>query len=84
MKKTMTDIDIILELEGGELVIEDNIDWQRVKNLAHSLSYSQGFYGRLYRQMCEFENECMETDGELSFPILMQKFEGANLLFFFT
>ena len=71
MKKNMTDIDIILELEGGELVIEDNIDWQRVKNLAHSLSYSQGFYGRLYRQMCEFENECLETDGEMLFPILM-------------
>lgn len=69
--KNMTDIDIILELEGGELVIEDNIDWQRVKNLAYSLRYAQGFYGRLYRQMCEFENECLETDGEMPFPILM-------------
>lgn len=61
-------IDIIMELEGGELVIEDYDMWDRVKDLCYSLASSQGFYGRVYRDMCDFELNC---DGELPFPIVM-------------
>lgn len=62
------DIDIILDLEGGELVIEDYDMWDRVKDLCYSLASSQGFYGRRYRDMCEFEER---YNGKLRFPIVM-------------
>ena len=61
-------IDIIMDIEGGELVIEDYDMWDRVKDIVSSLASSQGFYGRVYRDMCEFENY---YDGELPFPIVM-------------
>ena len=66
------DIDIILDLEeeGRELVIEDYDMWERVKDLCYDLSRSQGFYGRRYRDMCQFEDY---YDGELPFPIVMQE-----------
>lgn len=69
--KNMTDIDIILELEGGELVIEDYEDWNRVKELAYSLGCSQGSYGRMYRSMCDYETYAEEEYGEIPFPIYM-------------
>lgn len=62
----MDTVDIIVELEGGELVLQDKEDWDTVKALAKELSLSQGFYGRLFRDMTEYENEY-----ELNFPIVM-------------
>ena len=62
----MDTVDIIMELEGGELVLQDKEDWDTVKALAKELSPSQGFYGRLFRDMTEYENEY-----ELNFPIVM-------------
>ena len=62
--KNMDTIDIIMELEGGTLVIEDVEDWDRVKKIAENLSTSQGFYGRLLASMEEFEeyNDIEDTD----------------------
>lgn len=62
----MDTVEIITELEGGELVLQDKEDWDTVKALAKELSPSQGFYGRLLRDMTEYENEY-----ELNFPIVM-------------
>lgn len=62
-------IDIIMALEGGELVINNYEEWDRVKNIALSLASSQGFYGRLLEQMEEFENSYVLED---CFPIYMQ------------
>lgn len=69
--ENMKDIDIIMEIENGELCIEDYDGWDRVKELAKSLARSQGFYGRLYRSMCDYEDECLLEYGGLAFPIMM-------------
>ena len=57
MKDCVTDVDVIIELEGGELIIEDVEDWVRLKAIAGTLAQSQGFYGRLLRDMRDAENE---------------------------
>ena len=64
----MDAIDIIMELEGGELVVNNYEEWERVKDVASSLAQSQGFYGRLLEQMEEFENNYVLED---YFPIYM-------------
>lgn len=71
MMKDMTDLEIILGLECSGLTLEDMEDWERVKALAKDLSRSQGFYGRLYRNMVDFEDEYGIEGLETSFPILM-------------
>lgn len=62
-------IDIIMALEGGELVVNNYEEWEKVKDVASSLASSQGFYGRLLEQMEEFENSYVLED---YFPIYMQ------------
>ena len=71
MMKDMTDLEIILGLECSGLTIEDMEDWNRVKDLAKDLSRSQGFYGRLYRNMENFEEEYGTEGLKTSFPINM-------------
>ena len=63
----MNELDLILEIEGGQLIISDYEDWNRVKELARDWSRSQGFYGRLLRDMIDFEN----NNDELPFPIYL-------------
>ena len=59
-------VDIIMALEGGELVLKNINEWNKVKNISFNLSKSQGFYGRLYENMCEFEEN---NNIEESLPI---------------
>jgi len=40
-------IDIVIELEGGSLLLEDREDLEKVKSVCRYLAPSQGFYGRL-------------------------------------
>ena len=68
--KNMDTIDIIMELEGGTLVVEDAEDWDRVKKIAEGLSASQGFYGRLLASMEEFEEYNDIEDANL-YPLYM-------------
>ncbi len=67
MKDCTTDVDIINALEGETLELDDMEDWERLKNLARSLAGSQGFYGRLLRDMEEAEEDLDET----SFPMYL-------------
>ena len=69
VKDCLDDVDLIGALEGDTLKIEDQFDWDRVKELVKDLSSSQGFYGRLLRQMNEYEEE-VGRDG-MEFPIYM-------------
>ena len=66
----MDTVDIIMELEGGELTIADVDDWNKVKEVANSLKGSQGYYGRLLRDMLESEKEFGGVEN-LPFPITM-------------
>lgn len=66
----MDTVDIITELEGGELTIADVEDWNAVKSVASDLQNSQGFYGRLLRDMLEAEEEFGGVEN-LPFPITM-------------
>lgn len=66
MKECTDTVEIIMELEGGELVIEDKKDLERLKDLCRELAYSQGFYGRLLRDIEE-----AEKSGEIEFPIVL-------------
>ena len=66
----MDTVDIVMELEGGELTIADVDDWNKVKSVADSLKGSQGFYGRLLRSMLESEEEFGGIEN-LPFPITM-------------
>ncbi len=66
MKECTDTVEIIMELEGGELVIEDKKDLERLKNLCREFAYSQGFYGRLLRDI-----EDAEELGNIEFPIVM-------------
>lgn len=68
MTKNMDTIDIIMRLEGGELLIENREDWEKVKNVAKTLAPSQGFYGRLLHSMLEFEENYTLED---EFPLYM-------------
>lgn len=72
MQKTseLSDIEIIENLEGGELIITDVADWDRVITIANDLSRSQGFYGRLLRNMKEAEEDYGGKEN-LPFPITM-------------
>ena len=66
----MDTVDIIMELEGGELTIADVDDWNAVKSVASDLQNSQGFYGRLLRSMKDTEEEFGGVEN-LPFPITM-------------
>lgn len=66
VKDCHDDVDLIMALEGDTLMIEDMDDWNRVLELAKDFSRSQGFYGRLARDMIEME----ESEG-ISFPVYM-------------
>lgn len=66
----MDTVDIITELEGGELTIADVEDWNAVKSVASDLQNSQGYYGRLLRDMLEVEEEFGGVEN-LPFPITM-------------
>lgn len=66
----MDTVDIVMELEGGELTIADVEDWNAVKSVASDLQNSQGFYGRLLRDMLEAEEEFGGAEN-LPFPITM-------------
>ena len=68
MTKNMDTIDIIMRLEGGELLIENREDWEKVKSVAKTLAPSQGFYGRLLNSMLEFEENYTLED---EFPLYM-------------
>ena len=65
MKDCIDDVKVIMALEGDTLELDDMEDWNRLKELAKSLSRSQGFYGRLLASMEEAEKE------GLSFPIYL-------------
>lgn len=69
LTENMKDIDIIIELESGELIINTKSEWDRVKNIARSLAPCQDFYSHLYRCMLDFENDYDEY--ELPFPIYL-------------
>ena len=57
VKECNDEIDIIEEIEGGSLIIEDMEDLEKVKNLARGLARSQGFYGRLLLQLADIIEE---------------------------
>lgn len=57
VKECKDEIDMIEEIEGGSLIIEDMEDLERVKNLARGLARSQGFYGRLLLQLADIIEE---------------------------
>lgn len=67
MKDCTTDVDIINALEGDTLELDDMEDWNRLKELARSLASSQGFYGRLLRDMEDAEPDI----DEMNFPIYL-------------
>ncbi len=62
--KEMSMIDIVMELEGGSLLIEDRDDLEAVKNVCRSLAGSQGFYGRLLADI-EWQEDMIE------YPVMM-------------
>ena len=66
----MDTAEIVMELEGGELTIVDVEDWNAVKSVASDLQNSQGYYGRLLRDMLETEEEFGGVEN-LPFPITM-------------
>lgn len=57
VKECKDEIDMIEEIEGGSLIIEDMDDLERVKSLARGLARSQGFYGRLLLQLADIIEE---------------------------
>ena len=65
MKECTDDVEVIMALEGDTLELDDMEDWNRLKELAKSLSRSQGFYGRLLANMEEINEE------DLKFPIYL-------------
>lgn len=69
VKDCKDDVELITALEGDTLQIEDLEDWDRVKNLAREFASSQGFYGRLLRDMSEYEE--MTGRDDMEFPINM-------------
>lgn len=64
VKDLKDSVDLIIAIENDTVIMEDIADWKRIKNIANDLRYSQGFYGRLYHSMVEFENA-----NELAFPL---------------
>lgn len=65
MKECKDAVDIIIQLEGGELLLEDAEDLQRLINLCEELAGSKGYYGRLLIDLQELDVD------ELDFPILI-------------
>lgn len=57
VKECKDEIDMIEEIEGGSLIIEDMDDLEKVKNLARGLARSQDFYGRLLLQLADIIEE---------------------------
>lgn len=57
VKECKDEIDMIEEIEGGSLIVEDMDDLERVKSLARGLARSQGFYGRLLLQLADIIEE---------------------------
>lgn len=51
--KNMDIVDIIMELEGGQLIVKDFEDLEAIKNICRQFATSQGFYGRLLRDIEE-------------------------------
>ena len=70
VKECLDDVDIICALEGDTLMIEDEFDWEKVKEIAADFSRSQGFYGRLLRDMTEYE-ESVGGPENIEYPIYM-------------
>jgi len=62
--KEMDMLDIVMELEGGEIVCNNLEDLQYVVNTVRPLSVSQGSYGRFCHRM----DMAMEQ-GDIEFPI---------------
>jgi hypothetical protein len=56
-------LDIVLELEGGELVINTMEELNQLKSVCRTFASSQGFYGRLLRDL--------ETVTEDDLPIIL-------------
>ena len=54
MNKDMDILDIVMALEGGELIINNDDEIRVVLSVADTFKYSQGFYGRLSRAITEF------------------------------
>lgn len=63
--KNMETVEIVMELEGGELIINDFEDLERLKDVCKIFAGSQGFYGRLLN--CIEENEANISEND--FPI---------------
>jgi len=70
VKDCLDDVDLISALEGNTLKIEDQFDWERVKEVASEFSQSQGFYGRLLRDMIELE-EAYGSAESIEYPVYM-------------
>lgn len=47
----MDKLDIIIALEGGELTVNNFEELEELKNVCREFAYSQGFYGRLLRDI---------------------------------
>ena len=63
LKECKDTIEIIDELEGGELIIEDKKDLDELKKICVMFASSQGFYGRLLRDI-------LENEKNIKFPII--------------
>ncbi len=66
--RKMDDVDLIIALECDEVVVSSVEDWNRIKQLAKRFSASQGFYGRLLKQMEDFEKQ---YDIEMELPVIL-------------
>lgn len=66
--REMDDVDLIIALECNEVVVSTMEDWGRIKKLAKRFSASQGFYGRLLKQMEDFEEQ---YDIEMELPVIL-------------
>lgn len=63
--KELDIVGIIMELEGGELILEDTEDLETLKNICRDLARSQGFYGRLLRDL-----ESLDVE-DIEFPVVL-------------
>lgn len=57
--KDMATFEIVMELEGGSLLLEDHEDLERVKDVCRMFASSQGFYGRLLADI-EWQEDMIE------------------------
>ena len=62
--KDMDTLSIVMELEGGELLLEDREDLERVKDVCRTFASSQGFYGRLLADI-EWQED------QIEYPVMM-------------